>query len=248
MNRGHEPDARLAHDLATAAGQLLLQVREGWADDDLDALRRRGDQASQAYLAEQLHRHAPHDAVLSEEAEDDARRLAADRVWIVDPLDGTREFAEGRQDWAVHVALWQQGTLRAGAVALPAIGQTFVSHPAPVLPAPTSSPPRMVVSRSRPPHQADRVQQALDAPLIAMGSAGAKTMAVLRGLAEIYVHAGGQYEWDSAAPAVVASAAGLHVSGLDGSPIVYNQPDPWSPELLVCRAELAQPVLDALNG
>lgn len=186
--------------------------------------------------------------MLSEEAEDDAGRLAADRVWIVDPLDGTREFAEGRQDWAVHVALWEQGALRIGAVALPAVGQTLVSHPTPVLPTAGASPPRLVVSRSRPPHQADRVRQALDAPLIAMGSAGAKAMAVLRGQAEIYVHAGGQYEWDSAAPAVVASAAGLHVSRLDGSPILYNQPDPWSPELLVCRAELAGAVLDALNS
>jgi 3'(2'), 5'-bisphosphate nucleotidase len=170
-------------------------------------------------------------------------RLSAQRVWIVDPLDGTREFSElGRDDWAVHVALWESGELVAGAVALPAQGVTLAT---PDVAAPPAAPatPRIVVSRTRPPAVALAVRDALDGILVEMGSAGAKVASVVQGLADVYVHAGGQYEWDSAAPVAVARAAGLHTSRIDGSPLVYNQTDVLLPDLIVCRAELADAVL-----
>jgi 3'(2'), 5'-bisphosphate nucleotidase len=185
----------------------------------------------------------PDDAVLSEEGADDPIRLNATRVWIVDPLDGTREFSElGRDDWAVHVALWQSGELIAGAVALPAQGVTLAT---PDVPAPPAAPttPRIVVSRTRPPAVALAVRDALNGTLVEMGSAGAKVASVVQGLADVYVHAGGQYEWDSAAPVAVARAAGLHTSRIDGSPLVYNRADPLLPDLVVCRPELADAVL-----
>lgn len=215
-----ETDGELARRLATETGRLLVSVRPG-----------DGDRTAQNFLAAQLEEHRPDDAVLSEEAPDDPRRLTADRVWIIDPLDGSREFAEpGRTDWAVHVALWERGELVAGAVAVPAFQQ--ISR------APHRR-PRIVVSRTRPPECAERVAAAIDAVLVPMGSAGAKTMAVVRGEADAYLHAGGMYEWDSAAPVYVARAAGLHASRADGRPLVYNQPDPWLPDLLICRQELA---------
>jgi 3'(2'), 5'-bisphosphate nucleotidase len=174
-------------------------------------------------------------------------RLAAERVWIVDPLDGTREFSElGREDWAVHVALWQSGHLVAGAVALPVQGITLATPTVPAPPA-TADKPRIVVSRTRPPAIALAVRDALDGTLVEMGSAGAKVASVIRGLSDIYVHAGGQYEWDSAAPVAVARAAGLHTSRIDGSPLAYNQPDPLLPDLVVCRPEFADAVL-AVTG
>jgi 3'(2'), 5'-bisphosphate nucleotidase len=181
----------------------------------------------------------PADAVLSEEADDDPARLTADRVWITDPLDGTREFAEGRDDWAVHVALWSDGDLVAGAVALPALGRTVATDAPPTVPSRTSERPRIAVSRSRAPRIAQVAARELDADLVPMGSAGYKVAAVLFGEVDAYIHAGGQYEWDSAAPVVVARAAGLHASRLDGSALVYNRPDPYLPDLIVCRPELA---------
>ena len=183
--------------------------------------------------------------MLSEEGLDDRSRVGRPRVWIVDPLDGTREFGEpDRDDWAVHVALWADGRLAAGSVALPAQGLTFTTDPPPVVPPPAGDmPPRIVVSRSRPPDFVAPLAEALGAEVVAMGSAGAKAMAVVQGQADAYVHAGGQYEWDSAAPAAVAAAAGLHVSRIDGSSPVYNRPDPLLPDLLVCRRELATPIL-----
>src|SRR5690349_10102157 len=185
----------------------------------------------------------PTDAVLSEEGADDPVRLRSERVWIVDPLDGTREFSElGREDWAVHVALWQSGDLVAGAVALPAQGTTLATPD--VLPPPeTTGTPRIVVSRTRPPAIALAVRDALDGELVEMGSAGAKVASIVQGLSDVYVHAGGQYEWDSAAPVAIARAAGLHTSRIDGSTLAYNQPDPKLPDLLVCRPELAKAVL-----
>ena len=181
--------------------------------------------------------------MLSEEGADDPVRLRSERVWIVDPLDGTREFSElDRDDWAVHVALWQSGELIAGAVALPAQGITFAT---PTVAAPPAGPeaPRIVVSRTRPPAIALQVRDALDGTLVEMGSAGAKVAAVVQGRADVYVHAGGQYEWDSAAPVAVARAAGLHTSRIDGSPLQYNRPDPLLPDLVVCRPEYAEAVL-----
>ena len=189
----------------------------------------------------------PDDAVLSEEGADDTARLGAGRTWIIDPLDGTREFAElERADWAVHVALWERGELVAGAVALPAEGATFSTAEPVEVPARRYGPLRLAVSRSRPPALVGVLSAQLGAELVPMGSAGVKAMAVVRGQADAYLHGGGQYEWDSAAPVAVARAAGLHTSRLDGSPLLYNRPDPWLPDLLICRPELAEQLLDTL--
>lgn len=238
-------DAALAAELASAAGRLLLDVRQQYADADGAERKAAGDKAAHDLLVAELAAARPDDAVLSEEGRDDPARLDAARVWIVDPLDGTREFSEFRDDWAVHVALWDRGELTAGAVALPAEDLTFATPNVPLAPA-YGGPPRMVVSRTRPPVWTATVQEALGAELVSMGSAGAKVMALVRGQADVYVHAGGQYEWDSAAPVVVARAAGLHTSRIDGSPLRYNSRDPLLPDLVVCRAELADRVLAAV--
>jgi 3'(2'), 5'-bisphosphate nucleotidase len=240
-------DHEVAARLATEAGQLLLAVREELADATAADRKAAGDKRSHHYLMEALARERPDDAVLSEEGVDDPVRLSAQRVWIVDPLDGTREFSElGREDWAVHVALWQSGALVAGAVALPAQGVTLAT-PDPAPPPTYSGEPRIVVSRTRPPAVALQVRDQLNGTLVEMGSAGAKVAAVIQGLADIYVHAGGQYEWDSAAPVAVARAAGLHTSRIDGSPLEYNRADPLLPDLVVCRPEYADAVL-AVTG
>lgn len=239
-------DHDLAAELAGGAGRVLLEVRSALRGAGGRALRDAGDARSHAFLLAELARRRRGDAVLSEEGADDPARLTAGRVWIVDPLDGTREFAErDRNDWAVHVALWRgDAGLVAGAVALPAQGVTLrtpVVSPGPRAPGPL----RIAVSRTRPPAVAERVRDRLSGELVAMGSAGAKVAAVVRGAADVYVHAGGQYEWDSAAPVAVALAAGLHASRLDGSPLRYNRPDPRLPDLVVCRPELASRVLAA---
>lgn len=218
-------------------------MRTEFADAESSERKAAGDKRSHDYLMQQLADERPDDAVLSEEGADNPVRLRSQRVWIVDPLDGTREFSElGRDDWAVHVALWQAGELVAGAVALPAQDITFAT---PVVESPSAAPgkPRIVVSRTRPPAVALNVRDALDGVLVEMGSAGAKVASVLQGLSDVYVHAGGQFEWDSAAPVAVARAAGLHTSRIDGSALAYNQPDPKLPDLLVCRPELAEAVL-----
>ena len=203
-----------------------------------------GDLASHELLMAGLADLRPDDAVLSEEGKADPQRLDHDRVWIVDPLDGTREFGEaGRTDWAVHVALAVGGAPAAGAVALPGLGVVLGTEPAPAPPPPYDGRPRLVVSRTRPPAVALALADALGGELLEMGSAGAKAMAVVRGDVDVYAHGGGQYEWDSCAPVAVAAAAGLHVSRLDGSALVYNQPDPWLPDLLICRPELVEAVL-----
>jgi 3'(2'), 5'-bisphosphate nucleotidase len=244
---GHDDDHEVAARLATEAGQLLLEVREELADATAVERKAAGDKRSHDYLMEALARERPDDAVLSEEGVDDPVRLSAQRVWIVDPLDGTREFSElGRQDWAVHVALWQSGALIAGAVALPAQGVTL-STPDPAPPPTHTGAPRIVVSRTRPPAVALQVRDHLNGTLVEMGSAGAKVAAVIQGLADVYVHAGGQYEWDSAAPVAVARAAGLHTSRIDGSSLEYNRADPLLPDLVVCRPEYADAVL-AVTG
>jgi 3'(2'), 5'-bisphosphate nucleotidase len=232
-------DHEVAAALATEAGELLLRVREELADATAAERKDAGDKRSHDFLMDALAKARPGDAVLSEEGADDKVRLGAERVWIVDPLDGTREFSElGREDWAVHVALWQSGELVAGAVALPAQGVTDVAPP-----PPPPGAPRIVVSRTRPPAIALAVRDALGGTLVEMGSAGAKVASVVQGIADAYVHAGGQYEWDSAAPVAVARAAGLHTSRIDGSPLVYNQSDVLLPDLVVCRPELAAAVL-----
>jgi 3'(2'), 5'-bisphosphate nucleotidase len=241
-------DDEIAARLATEAGALLLGVREELADASAADRKAAGDKRSHDFLMQALDRERPDDAVLSEEGVDDPVRLSSERVWIVDPLDGTREFSElGRDDWAVHVALWQGGKLVAGAVALPAQGITLAT---PNVAAPPAAPakPRIVVSRTRPPAVALDVRDALDGVLVEMGSAGAKVASVVQGLSDVYVHAGGQYEWDSAAPVAVARAAGLHTSRIDGSPLRYNQADVLLPDLVVCRPELADAVLAVTSG
>jgi 3'(2'), 5'-bisphosphate nucleotidase len=236
-------DHELAADIAREAGRMLVRRRaEGASKDD-------GDRESNELILARLAVARPDDAVLSEESKDDPIRLERERVWIVDPLDGTREFGEaGRRDWAVHVALVVNGTPFACAVALPAQDDAVMTTvPAPILAAATGGKMRLLVSRTRPPKLADYLAGVLDAELVPLGSAGAKTMAVVQGHADVYAHSGGQYEWDSAAPVGVATAAGCHCSRLDGSPLVYNRPDPYLPDLLVCRPELAATVLAAIR-
>jgi 3'(2'), 5'-bisphosphate nucleotidase len=241
-------DHRLAHDLATQTGERLLTLRAGGGEPA--TLRKAGDLLAHEYLMAELGQLRPADAVLSEEGKDDKVRLTAQRAWIVDPLDGTREFGEpGREDWAVHVALWEQGQLAAGAVALPAQQATLSTFDPPVVPAADEAGPlRIVISRSRPPAFIERVAEITGAELVPLGSAGAKVAAVVQGKVDAYVHAGGQWEWDSAAPVAVARAAGLHTSRIDGSELTYNQAHPWMPDLLVCRPELAGKLLDAIDS
>jgi 3'(2'), 5'-bisphosphate nucleotidase len=242
-------DDRLAAELAEQAGKLLLDLRaEGGEPSDL---RKAGDRLSHEFLAAELAARRPGDAVLSEEGKDDKARLAADRVWIVDPLDGTREFGEpGRTDWAVHVALWERGALTAGAVALPAQGQVLATTAPPAVPPAREAgkPLRVVVSRTRPPAFLNRLGEEMSVTLVPLGSAGAKAAAVMLGEADAYIHAGGQYEWDSAAPAAVALAAGFHASRLDGAALRYNQPDPVLPDILICPVVLAESLLEAIGA
>ncbi|MEE3849209.1 3'(2'),5'-bisphosphate nucleotidase CysQ [Gordonia sp. LSe1-13] len=237
-------DADLAARLAEGAGQILLGVRHG----DLLAGRHLGDVGdaiAQAWIANVIVRHRPHDAVLSEEGADIGDRATADRVWIIDPLDGTREFAAGSADWAVHVALTENGVVTEAAVSLPAVGEVFRSD--------TVKPPggpltgRMAASRYGGSYESAWVSRRLSLNMIGIGSAGAKAMAVVRGDVDAYVHAGGQYEWDNCAPVGVALAADLHCSRLDGSTIVYNRPQPYMPDFVICRKEIRDDVLAAID-
>ena len=251
MTADGETDAQLASRLATGAGHVLLKVRQELVGRGAPPwqVMDSGDLAGQRYLAAELRAARPDDAILSEEAAEDPRRATARRVWIIDPLDGTNEFGEvGRSDWAVHVALWEDGDLVAAAVSLPAHDVTFGTDPAPPYPPMTRPRPRLITSRNRAPYAAMLVANSLDCDAVRLGSAGAKAMAVVVGEADIYVHDGGMYQWDSAAPAAVAMAAGFHATRIDGSPLVYNQRDPWLPDFLICRPELAEPVLDAIWG
>lgn len=237
-------DHATAAELATRAGALLLRTRRINADLDGRSLKDLGDRTSHEFLMAELSRLRPGDAVLSEEGTDDLDRLVADRVWIVDPLDGTREFSEiDRDDWAVHVALWVRGQLTAGAVARPAKGVTYSTADSSGPKGAVGSPLRLAVSRSRPPEFVTLLADNLGAELVPMGSAGVKAMSVLEGEADAYVHAGGQYEWDSAAPVAVARRHGLHTSRVDGSPLTYNRENPYLPDLVVCRSEIADVLL-----
>lgn len=247
-------DSELARYLAEETGRRLLMVRErlfrdgasSWFAKDI------GDAAAQRFVDETLAEHRPDDAMLSEEAHDDQRRMDCDRVWIIDPLDGTQEYSEyERADWAVHIALWERnasgGSLTAAAVSLPALGITLTTNPAPPPPARHDGRPRLVVSRTRASLEVIRVAEQLGCEIMRMGSAGAKAMAVVRGEADVYVHAGGQHQWDSAAPVGVARAAGLHTSRITGAELVYNERDSWLPDLVICQQHLARPVLEALG-
>ena len=247
----HESDQALATRVATEAGVMLEQLRAEMHEDGTHYwdMKDEGDVAGHRFLVSALQAARPDDVILSEEAADNRRRLQAERVWIIDPIDGTSEFAEPpRWDWAIHVALWENGQLTAGSVAMPTLGRTFNASPAEVVPPAEREQPVLVTSRTRNPYTAVVVANALDCLVGRLGSAGAKTMAVVMGQADIYVHDGGMFQWDSAAPAAVALAAGLHVSRIDGSPVVYNQPDLWLPDLLVCRPELAERALAAIGA
>jgi 3'(2'), 5'-bisphosphate nucleotidase len=246
-------DVALAATAARAAAEALVELRAGGLTGR--ALMDAGDRIADQAIFSALVRERPEDVIFTEEAADSPRRLDADRVWIVDPLDGTREYGEtGRRDWAVHVALWSAGergaggNLTAGAVALPALGEVLVTAPPPVVPPRADGPVRIAVSRTRPPAVASAVAEALDGRLVPLGSAGYKTLAVVRGEVDAYVHAGGMHQWDSAAPVAVARAAGLATCRLDGSPLVYNAADPSLPDLVVCRPELAEPILGAVRS
>lgn len=236
-------DAELARAVAHAGGEVLLAVRAEAPAGDTGA---RGDAMAQARIAAMIRSARPQDATLSEEAADDTARSAADRVWIIDPLDGTREFGEGRADWAVHVALWERGELVAGAVALPALGLVFGTDVPSDLPPPGGGAVRIAVSRTRPAPVVHDVAARIGAELVPMGSAGFKTCSIISGDADAYLHDGGQYEWDSAAPVAVARSAGLHASRLDGTALRYNRRDPYLPDLMVCRPELAPMLLAAV--
>ena len=245
-----ETDQQLASRVATEAGAMLVELRDELVAEGIHYwdLKDEGDVAGHRYIMSALTSARPDDVILSEEAADNRRRLSAERVWIIDPIDGTNEFAEHpRHDWAIHIALWESGELTAASVALPTLGITFDASPAAVVPPSTREKPLLVTSRSRNPYCAVMVANALGCDVARLGSAGAKAMAIVMGEADIYVHDGGMYQWDSAAPAAVAKAAGLHVSRIDGSELKYNQESLWLPDFLVCRIELAEPALKALN-
>jgi 3'(2'), 5'-bisphosphate nucleotidase len=240
-------DHALARRAVTEAGELLLSLRSRPGLHP-ETMRADGDWQAHKLIVEMLKAARPDDAVLSEEGADNPARVGFERAWIVDPLDGTREFGEpGRQDWAVHCALAINGVVVAGAVALPAMEMVLGTDEPPVLPPVGDRPMRVVTSRTRRPYASVLVAEAIGAELVAMGSAGAKAMAVVLGMVDAYAHAGGMYEWDSAAPVAVAESAGLWCSRLDGSPLRYNERDPWLPDLLVCRPELAETCLTALR-
>lgn len=238
----HGADHELAAQLAAAAGRIVVGIRTSGMFEG-KALGAAGDAIANAFLCRALAEQRPEDGLLSEESKDTDARLSKDRVWIIDPVDGTREYGEGRSDWAVHVALAVNGVAKVGAVALPELELVMRSDTRGNLP-PAPDRLRMVVSRTRPAKEAVAIAKTRDAELIPMGSAGAKAMAVVRGEADIYLHSGGQHEWDSCAPVAVARAHGLHCSRLDGTPLVYNQRETYLPDLLICRADLAAGLLD----
>ena len=243
MSAPQMTDGDLAAHLAEVAGRILIDVRESGLFS-AKALGKAGDQTANQFLCHALRETRPDDGLLSEEEKDNAERLAKSRVWIVDPVDGTREYGEARSDWAVHVGMAIDGKPVLGAVALPGHeGGTVLRSDRPVAVPPAPEKLRMVVSRTRPAAEAVAVAEKLEAELVPMGSAGAKAMAVILGQTDIYLHSGGQYEWDSMAPVAVALAHGLHCSRIDGSPLIYNQENVYLPDLLICRPEHAADVL-----
>ena len=254
VNPAEQTDAAVAAMVAAEAGELLLAVREEVGFYDSYHLGDAGDRRANVLILKRLAELRPGDAVLSEEAVDDRSRVHADRVWIVDPVDGTREFSmAGHADWAVHIALWQRngtsdGAITDAAVALPAVGEVYRTDTVQPPPPRREGPIRITASTYRPPAVLWWLREHLDIEVVRIGSAGAKAMAVVRGDVDAYIHAGGQWEWDSAAPAGVVRAAGLHASRLGGAPLIYNRRDPYLPDLLMCRTELAGPLLDTIHA
>ena len=238
-------DAELAAHLARQAGKILLEIRKSGQFEG-KALGDAGDTQANDHLVQQIRKYRPDDGLLSEESRDSGERLGKDRVWIIDPVDGTREYSEGRDDWAVHVGLALKGKAEIGAVSLPGLGLVLRSDQPGDVPSRPEQ-PRMLVSRSRPAREAVEIAKMLDAELVPMGSAGAKAMAVVRGEAEIYLHSGGQYEWDNCAPVAVALAHGLHCSRINGSPLVYNNRDTYLPDLLICHRQDADKILQLVK-
>lgn len=242
MNNDHDT----ARELANAAGELLLEIRAEHQGAEPKTLRELGDRGSHELLMSLLAQRCPDDAVLSEEGTDDSVPRGVGRAWIVDPLDGTREFSEGRNDWAVHVALVADGRLAAGAVAIPGTGATYTTGTSASPASEIDRPIRLAVSRTRPSPVSESLAQQLGGELVPMGSAGVKAIAVLTGEVDAYVHSGGQYVWDSAAPVAVVTSAGLHASRLDGTPLTYGTETTWLPDLLVCRPQLADRILTSI--
>lgn len=247
-----QTDAALAAEVAAEAGEMLVKIRDEFGYYDPYDLGDAGDRLANKLILQRLREHRPNDAVLSEEAVDDVSRVHADRVWIVDPVDGTWEFSlPGRTDWAVHIALWQRdgspsGRITDAAVALPARNEVYRTDTVTPPPPRPDGPILITASANRPPPVLWWLRERMDIQLVRIGSAGAKAMAVVRGDVDAYLHAGGQWEWDSAAPAGVVQAAGLHASRLDGSELIYNRRDPYLPDLLMCRPELSEPLLDEI--
>lgn len=233
-------DASLARLLAEGTGDLLKGIRSAGLLRGR-ALGAAGDHLAQNWIERCLRQHRPDDGMLSEEANDDETRLGKDRVWVLDPLDGTKEYATGRQDWAIHIALVENGIPTHAAVGLPDLGAIFSTADAKAVLGPYSR--KIAISHNHPPAIATHIAEKLGFETLSMGSAGAKAMHVLLGDADAYIHAGGQYEWDQAAPVGVAKAAGLHCSHLDGSELTFNHKDAYVHDLLICRPELKDEIL-----
>jgi len=242
-------DHQLAGLAAQVTGEVLAELRreafrDGWM---IWEVRDEGDRRAHDRLVEELGSARPDDVVLSEEGVDDARRLDAERVWIVDPLDGTVDYSSPySDDYAVHVALVVNGVPTAAAVSLPALGRLYGTATSPRPADPLRDRPVVIASRAQA-HWGQALAEELGGDAVTAGSAGVKAMAVVAGEADVYIHPTGLYEWDVCAPAAVARAAGLFVSGIDGSELEFNRARPVVPGLVVCRPELASAVLEALH-
>jgi 3'(2'), 5'-bisphosphate nucleotidase len=250
-----QTDAAFAAEIAREAGNALLELRAGFGPVDSEerrlALKDAGDEVAQGLLSQRLTAGRPGDAVLSEEAVDSDARLSADRVWIIDPLDGTDEYSQGRTDFAVHVALWTRGLgLTDAVVDVPALGEVWRTDAPRVVGAlPAHRALRIVVSRSRPPAGLTRLLEDVSADLAAagitergievanVGSVGAKLGEVMAGRAEAYLHPGGLNEWDLAAPQACAVAAGFVALGPDQA---FNQMPPKAGPVLICHPALVE--------
>ena len=250
-----EDDHLLAANLAESAGRMLVDCRSGAAGQLLggSSLAHEGDQRAHLHLLTRLQEARPDDAVLSEEGADDAQRLDSSRLWVIDPLDGSRDYGFGNDEWAVHVGLVEDGKIVAGAVALSALDLLFHTGEGegPACAVDENNPnrrPVIVTARSRVNAEGMLLAHELGADVFACGSAGVKAMLVVNGTADAYVHASPLYEWDVCAPAAVAQSAGLHVSDAAGDPLVFNQARPVVNSFLVCRPELVDDILSALSS